>query len=390
MIIVSALDNSGQLYAASLVRELKTLRPELEFVGIGGKELAAAGVELVHDISDTSAMLAGVVGALKWAVPAFFRLRRMMRRGLVEMVILVDSPTFNLPLARAAKKRGIKTFYYIAPQVWAWGEFRVRKIRKRVDRLAVVLPFEEAYFRQHGIRADFVGHPFLPVVKSAAVHPQLVQQFAGIKQPKVLLMPGSRRHVVEELLPVQLRVVREVERQVGAVVVSVAAWPGVLGTVIRLIEEARFKVHNAQADDVLSRPGLVNVFTDERRTLIQQANLVLAASGTGTLEVAWHGRPMIVMYNASKLGYHLAGRWLIKTRYLSLINILAEKELVPEFMPYIRDEKPIIERAVRLLKDKDAALRLGWDVQKVVGGLDRDDPSRQAARLALDLLTSDA
>ena len=361
--------------------------PGQEFFGIGGKELAEAGVTLVHDISDTSAMLAGVVGALKWAIPAFFRLRRLMSGGKVDLVILVDSPTFNLPLARLAKRRGIKTFYYIAPQVWAWGEFRVRKIQKRVDRLAVILPFEEEYFRSHGIRADFVGHPFLSLVKSSPVNPQLAQQFSAIKQPKILLMPGSRRHVVEELLPVQLRVAREIERELGAVAVSVAAWTGVMGTVVRLIEQAGFQAHEAENDDVLSRPGLVNVFTNDRRTLIQQSNLVLAASGTGTLEVAWHGRPLIVMYNASRLGYHLVAKWFIRTRYLSLINILAGKELVPEFMPYIKDENRIVEQAVRLLKNKESATRLGWDMQALVHGLDLENPSRLAAHLACQLLT---
>jgi lipid-A-disaccharide synthase len=384
MIIISALDNSGQLYAADLVRELKTRMPGQRFVGIGGQDLAMAGCELIHDISGSSAMLTGVVGALKWAVPAFRRLKRLMKTEQVDLVILVDSPTFNLPLAKAAKKRGIKTLYYIAPQIWAWAEFRWRRIRNRVDELAVILPFEQEYFRKFGIQAHFVGHPFINRIKQAPANSALTRTLNGLQQPPVLLMPGSRRHVVEELLPAQLRIIRQVQEETGPVTICLAAWKGVLDTIERLAKENGFKINHADANQIVTDGKTVNLFVEaeDRASLIERARLVLAASGTGTLEVAWHGRPMIIMYNASKWFYHLIVRWLVKTKYLSLINILAGRELVPEFMPYIKDESVIAEKAIDLLKNKERALRLGWDAQALVQRLHHDDPSGQVADLA--------
>jgi lipid-A-disaccharide synthase len=335
-------------------------------------------------------MLAGVVGALGWAVPAFRKLNILMKRERVDLVILVDSPTFNLPLAWAARRRGIKTFYYIAPQVWAWAEFRVRKIRRRVDRLAVILPFEAEYFKRFGIRADFVGHPFINRIKDAPSNPDLARRLREIPRPRLLLMPGSRRHVVKEVLPAQLRVVRRIAEELGDIAVTVAAWGGVADAIVDIATRNGFQANRADQAAIIPTARAVNVFTRDRRTLIENATLVLAASGTGTLEVAWHARPMIVMYNASKIGYHLVGRWLIRTRYLSLLNILAGKELVPEFMPYIRDEGELLRAALRLLKNRELALRLGWEMQALVQELLRDDPSREAARLAHGLITSGA
>jgi lipid-A-disaccharide synthase len=388
LIIVSALDNSGQLYAASVVRLLREYFPDQEFVGIGGRELQEAGCELIHDISETSAMLAGVVGALGWAIPAYRRLVRLMKTEKVDLVILVDSPVFNFPLAKAARKRGIKTFYYIAPQVWAWAEYRVKKIQRRVDQLAVILPFETDYFKRFGIRADFVGHPFLNLVKDAPSNPALARQFSELKTPRILLMPGSRRHVVKEILPTQLRVVRRLAETLGPLTVSIAAWKGAVETIMQVAGKSGFQTYCADAGEIVSKPQSVNVFIKDRRTLIESAGLVLAASGTGTLEVAWHGRPMIIMYNASRIGYHLVGRWLIKTKFLSLINILAGGLLVPEFMPYIKDENEIADQALRFLNNKDLATRLGWDTQAVIRKLYRDDPSRQVANLIRDLLAT--
>jgi lipid-A-disaccharide synthase len=388
MIIISALDNSGQLYAADLVRELKRRMPNQTFIGIGGHELAAAGCELVHDISDSSAMLTGVIGALKWAIPAFKRLKHIMKTGQVDLVILVDSPTFNLPLAKAAKKNGIKTLYYIAPQIWAWAESRWRRIRRRVDELAVILPFEQSYFEKFGIHARFVGHPFIYRIQNEPAKTELAEAFTRLACPPVLLMPGSRRHVVEELLPAQLRIVRRIQNDYGPVTVSIAAWKGVIDTIERITNKAGFEINRVEDNKISARTNVLNVFVkdSDRRTLIESARLVLAASGTGTLEVAWYGRPMIIMYNASKWFYNLIGRWLIKTKFLSLINILGGKEIVPEYMPYIRDESVIASKAIRLLQNKEESLRLGWNAQAIANGLNHGDPAVQVADIACDLI----
>ncbi len=380
MIIISALDNSGQQNAAEVLRYLRKQFPDERYIGIGGKALAAAGCELIRDISDCSAMLTGVFGAMKWAVPAYRRLVRAMDAGGVNLVVLVDSPTFNLPLARAAKKRNIKTLYFIAPQTWAWARFRNRKIRKRVDKLAVILPFEEEFFRQAGIDAEFVGHPFIDRLKSTSGKSQ---PFFAPFSPNILLMPGSRGHVIREVLPAQLRIIKRISEKMGKISVTLAAWPEAEDLILEIIRENGLSV----SAGVLSEKADINVFTSHHSSLIQSATLVLAASGTGTLEVAWHSKPVILMYNGSKLLYHLIGRWLIKTKFLSLINILAGRELVPEFMPYIRDESEIAGRAIDMLtthrKETDAA---SSQLRPLMDTLYKPNPAKRVSEIAASLI----
>jgi lipid-A-disaccharide synthase len=255
-----------------------------------------------------------------------------------------------------------------------------------VDQLAVILPFEQSYFQKFDIHAEFVGHPFINRIKEAPVNESLKAELAALPRPMLLLMPGSRRHVVEELLPAQLRIVREIQQQVGPVTLTLMGWNGVLGTIQRLIKEGGFEFRIGGPGAISSDGKTVNIFLGDRRTLIENAKLVLAASGTGTLEVAWHGRPMLIMYNASKLIYRMIGWWLIRTKFFSLINILAGKEIVPEFMPYIRDESEISNLAVRLWKDKEKASKLGWDIQGVVRNLYHENPEKRVAQLAQKLI----
>ena len=384
MIIVSALDNSGQAHAADLVRALRTRLPHEQFVGVGGKDLAAAGCQLVHDISETSAMLTGVVAATSWAIPLYRELIRRMAHDDVKLVILVDSPTFNLPLAKAAKKRGIKTLYYIAPQVWAWAKFRVRRVRKRVDRLAVILPFEEPFFREHGIDATFVGHPFIHRVRQTPIDPHLSAELDSLPGPRILLMPGSRRGVVDQLLPVQLRLLQRLFDRFPSASAQIAAWPGLTAEIAHQVDKSGLDVSLRKLS---TAPHSVSVLDEHRATLIARTDLALVASGTATLEVAWHGRPMIVMYNACKLMYHAVARWLIRTKHLSLINILAQQHVVPEFMPYIRDENEVFDTAASLLADPAKAEQLGRQLRQTLAPLETDrDPADKTADLALDLI----
>ncbi len=386
MIIVSALDNSGQLYSADLVRELKHFVSGEEFVGIGGRELAEAGCNLVYDISSSSAMLGGVIKATRWAVPAYRKLTSIMRTEDVKLVILVDSPTFNLPLAKSAKKRGIKTLYYIAPQTWAWARFRTKKIKKRVDKLAVILPFEEEFFRTYGIDVEFVGHPFVEKIMQETIDTSLFDRIKSeFTYPRILLLPGSRKHVVEELLSEQLKVVEVLKEQYPDLTTLVAAWKGSLDSVIDIL-----KKHNLPFTIDRLDPKSITVLSENRPTLIKSSDLVLSASGTGALEVAYHQKPMIIMYNASKWGYLLVGRWLISTKYLSLINILAQKELIPEFMPYIKNISDISETAISLLRDEERTQQIATEAYKLIQTLYKPNPAKTVARLAYNLMSADS
>jgi lipid-A-disaccharide synthase len=384
VIIVSALDNSGQMHAAELVRALREFYPDERFVGIGGRELADAGCELIHDISDSSAMLTGVFGALKWAIPAQRALVRHMATGQVKLVILVDSPTFNLPLAAKAKRHGIKTFYYIAPQVWAWATFRVRRIRRRVDRLAVILPFEEPFFRKHGIDAHFVGHPFIHRVHHTPIDDSLASQLATTPGPRLVLLPGSRRHLVHSLLPQQLAIVRDVADRIANLSPIIVAWPTLVDDIAAIVRAAGY---TPIIDALPTGPNDIAIFSTQKATVIASADAVLSASGTGTLEIGWRRRPMVIVYDTAAWLYHLVGQWLIHVRHLSLINILAGRELVPEFMPHIRYAPTVANRLCRLLTDRKHADANADAVHRTLAPLaSAENPARRAACLAAELI----
>jgi lipid-A-disaccharide synthase len=294
-----------------------------------------------------------------------------MRSYRIDAAVVIDSPVLHLPLAAKAHALNIPTLYYIAPQMWAWGMYRIHKLRSNVDRVACILPFEEKFFRDEGIDATFVGHPLAEQFSETRIDRQASDRMRGRGQPFVALLPGSRRHVVESVLPGQLEVAGRIKAELprAAFGVSVAN-PQVAPIVDALVSRSNL--------DVLKCPR-------DRAELIHAADLVLVASGTTALEVAFHERPMIVMYNASRLFYQVVGRWMISTEFLSLPNILAGREVVPEFMPYYTDTAPIADRAIELLRDDAARGRMQRDLLEVVAPLKGARASRNAAEILLTL-----
>ncbi len=428
MIIISALDNSGQLYGADLITSLKRHYPDEQFIGIGGNELEKAGCELIHNISDSSAMLTGVIGALKWAIPAFAKMKKLIKSGNVNLVILIDSPTFNLPLARVAKKYNVKTLYYIAPQTWAWAEFRTKKIKDRIDKLAVILPFEQQYFRAHSIDAEFVGHPFIQTIKNKPIDENLLNKIksSNPKNKKIIIAPGSRTHVIKELLPAQLRIINAIKTSIPNIDIFLTAWPPAIETIKDIIKSQNFNYeinnitpnsatsnnltsnntisnnitsrnitsHNTTSNDAPAKHATsqhnaikINIFTQNHNAIIKAADLALVASGTSTLEIAFHACPMIIMYNASKILYHLIAKHLIKTPYLSLINILANQQLVPEFMPYIKDENLVAQKAIDMLNNPQQTHQLKLKLKNLIETLETPfNPADKTASLAIELI----
>lgn len=372
LVFIAACEPSADLHAASLIRAVAKVRPEVHFVGVAGPAMQQAGCRPIFDMTPHSAMLLGAVRAVGPAVRLLAATRRHLRQHRFAAAVVVNSPTLNLPIARQAKRRGIPVLYYIAPQLWAWGRFRARRLRRRVDRLAVILPFEEKYFRDHRIDATYVGHP---LVDSLAQHPPDPDGVASIRargDPVVAILPGSRQHVVQEVFPGQLEVVGRIVDRFGSAHVGVS----VANPVLREAIEAR-----------IASSGLaVTAYQDRNAELLTAADLALVASGTATLEVAYRHTPMIVMYNASRWGYRLVGRWFISTPYLSLVNILAGRELVPEFMPYYTSTRPIAERALALLSDLPARRQMSGDLAALIDSSLKSGASQNTAGILLAMI----
>lgn len=336
--------------------------------------MVAAGCDRIFDMTRHAGMILGALRALPQAAAMLTTADRHLRRYPFDAAVVIDSPTLHLPLADRAHAVGIPVLYYIAPQMWAWGAYRIYKLRHRVDRLAVILPFEESYFRAQGVDATYVGHPLAEQLAHDVFNPKTIHEIRSRGAPVMALLPGSRRHVVAEVLPGQLDVATRVATTFPGATFGVS----VAGRTVAPIIERLVKASGLSMKSI-------RLYPEHRAELIRAADLVLVASGTMTLEVALHTRPMIVMYNASRAFYQLIGRWLIRTPHLSLPNILAGRPIVPEFMPYYRSTTPIADRAVELLRSEPARSAMAQELATVMEPLRRRRASERTAAMLLDL-----
>ncbi len=372
LIFISAAEPSGDKHAAHLIEATRRLSPSVRFVGVAGPKMVAAGCKSIFDMTSHAAMLLGAAKSIGRAITMLSTSSRYLRRFPFDAAVAVDSPTVHLPLAGMAQEAGIPVLYYIAPQMWAWGKHRIYKLRHRVEQVAAILPFEEKFFRDQGIDATYVGHPLASQVAREQVNRDTVSTLRSKGSPFVALLPGSRKHVVEEVLQGQLEVAEGIARAIPSAAFGVS----VAGRNVASI------VHES-ANRAKCR---VTVCEKSVGDLIESADLVLVASGTSALEVAFHRKPMIVMYNASRVFYHLFARWMIRTEYLSLPNILAQDDIVPEFMPYYNSTHPIIEKAVELLRSDEMRESVSQALSALVDPMRNRDASMETAELLLGMI----
>jgi lipid-A-disaccharide synthase len=367
-IFISAAEPSGDQHAAELIRVLRRRIPAADVFGVAGPKMQTAGCRAIDDLTARSAMLVGAAGMAAHAWLLIRRIRRMLTDGPADLAILVDSPALHLPMAKAIKATGCPVLYYIAPQLWAWAPWRIRRVRSRVDQLAVILPFEERYFRDRGVPTRFVGHPLIEQLESnVAVAPR-----GGAPDFTIACLPGSRRHVVEEVLPGQIEVARKIA----------AVHPTALFLFSAASEQTAGLIRPQ-----LDRAGLnARLEINANAAILSAADLALCASGTATLEVAWHRVPMIIMYNGSNWGYRLVGRWLIRTPHLALPNILAGRRIVPEFMPYYTSTDPIAAEALDLLASDARRAQMRSDIDAVIRSLGTTNAAENTADIALQMI----
>ena len=321
-IAIVAGEASGDLHASEVIRELRKLDPALTLFGIGGDLLAREGTDLVHHASEMG--IVGLFNVLRH-LPMFRRVFRELmariERERPDVVFLIDYPGFNLRVAKRCKELGLRVVYYISPQIWAWRQGRVRHIAEYVDRMIVVFPFEEEFYRAHNVPVKYVGHP-------------IVEQLAGVKKPtrgetlRIALLPGSRRMEVASLLPPMLDAV-EILRRERAVEAYIIQAP---------------TIDRAELESIVRAKGIdVTIRPHDRGEGVAAADISLMASGTATLESAVLGTPVVVMYRLSRLTYWM-GKKLVRVPHFSLVNIVAGKEVVPELIqnqvngPRIADE----------------------------------------------------
>jgi len=370
-IFVSAAEPSGDSHCANLIIALRNTTYEIEFVGVGGPKMASAGCKLLEATVSRASMIYKAFGHVAHYYRLIKRISRFLRSTKVDLVIVCDSPAFNFHIAKAATKAGTKTLFYVAPQLWAWAGWRIRKLRQHCHKLCCILPFEQNWFGQRGVDTVFVGNPLLDDLPAdLSVYRRQYADFE-VENAAFALMPGSRAAEIASLWhPMQQIALRLKEE-----------YPAASFTTVAVDEKRKQILKGLEIKDFQCRYAVGTVIETARR-----ADFAIVASGSATLQVAAVGCPMVIMYQSSRILWHLLGRWLIKTKYLSLVNVLAGRELVPEFMPYFSSIEPIVETIEELLKNRDMLAQISGELINLAQPLASGNASERVAQIVGEIL----
>ena len=360
---------SGDNHGAALMEALRRLQPDLRLLGRGGPLMQRIGGDRFLDWSDE----AGVVGL--WEVVKHYGyFRQEFRQTLNEIaatrpdaVVLVDFPGFNLRLARALRARSLggKIVYYISPQVWAWNRGRIPKMAQWLDLMLCIFPFEAELYEQSGLRTIFVGHPMIENLEAKRIDDLRAPHLVGV-------FPGSRTREVRKLLPILIEVMRALHTQRPDLHFEIAAASEALATVIR-----------RDLAPVAGSLGQAEVVVGQAARTMQRSAVGVVASGTATLEAAFFRMPFVLVYKVAAMTY-LAGRMVIQVKHLGMPNVLAGREIVPEFIQDKAEPGAIARAMLRLLDDRDRRKQMLADFDKVIAKLGQGGANETAARAILE------
>jgi lipid-A-disaccharide synthase len=370
-ILISAGEASGDRYAAMLVDELRRIWPEARFFGCAGPRLRRAGVDAVVDAESLAVVgLVEVVGHLPRIWREYRRLISAARERQPQLAILTDSPEFHLRVARRLKRQGVPVVYLVAPQVWAWRKGRLSGMRRNINRLLCIFPFEEAFFRAHSLPATYIGHPLAGLVRPALDKADFFRKHRlASSRPLITVLPGSRRGEAARHLPALLEAVERIYRQQATHFLLPAS-------------------ETAGAAFFTERIGSapIQVIEGETWDAIAHADVALAASGTVTVEAALAGTPMVTFYKVNALSW-LLGRLLVRVPFYSMVNLVAERPIVPELMQTAMTGERLAAEALHLLQDGDARERMRRDLAEVARRLSSGGrPMEKAAALVEQLV----
>jgi lipid-A-disaccharide synthase len=372
-IMIVAGEASGDLHGGNLVRAMHQIDPSLRFYGTGGKKLKEAGVDLLANSADMAVVgLTEVFSKLGTIRKVMTTLKASIKKDKPDLLILIDYPDFNLSLAATAKKNGVKVFYYISPQVWAWRKGRIAVIKKNVDKMAVILPFEVPFYREAGVDATFVGHPLLDEVKNNFSKEEALKHF-GLQtdMTTVGLLPGSRQSEIVRLLPEMLKAAEIIEKEMPPV-------------------QFVLPLADIQDRDVVSNiigqfPVKVTVIHNAVYDVLQCADMVIVASGTATLETALMETPMVIVYRVSAPSYYI-GKMVINVHHIGLVNIIAGKTVVPELIQDDVTGERIAAEVINILANRTRMEEIRAELVELKNKLGSPGAAVRAARLACDML----
>ncbi len=365
-ILIIAGENSGERYGARLVHEFKKTHPSFSFFGIGGKEMEKQGVDLLFPIKDM-AVVGGfeILSHLPRLKKIFNHIQKETKRKKPVASVLIDSPDFNMRLAKKLKKQSIPVLYYISPTVWAWRKGRLKTLKKTIQKMLLIFPFEEKIYNEHGIPATYVGHPLREYVKVSLSRKEFHQKYELDPEKKVIsILPGSRKSELKFHLPILFRALDKIRGEFESQYLFLLAE----NLESSLIHSFISSYHNN-----------LKLLAADKYDAMAYSHLVLAACGTSNLEAALLGVPLISFYRILPLTYSLGKRFVHLKNY-SIVNILAGKEIIPELIQKDFTPENIFQETKKILGSEQSRLRMIENFKSIKTVLGESQASQNAAK----------
>ena len=372
VILFTAFEPSGDAHAAPVIAGIKERAPDLRIFAWGGPKMEAAGAELMGHTCDDGAMgLGGFAAALK-VYKTIREIRRWSKGVPLLAHVPVDSPAANFPICRTMRSRGVRVIHMVAPQLWAWGPWRIRKLRRLTDMVLCLLPFEEQWFRDRGVPAKFIGHPVLNRELDEATLDEEITSFPQ-GSPRILLLPGSRSGEIKANLPLICRSFSQLRNQSGRAV----------GIIVAANENSAREIRSR----LNPMPQGIHLTTGNLDAAIRWADLAITVSGTVSLDMTRHETPMVGVYSVGPISW-LGSKVLLQTPSRLLPNIIAEERVVPEFVPYLgwRGAGPIVKTVAAQLSDSRILAQTAAGLAAVREQFTGHDPDREASEAILSVI----
>lgn len=378
-IFISAGEKSGDIHGSNLIRQLYKKNKAIKIHGLGGDRMVDAGLHCIHDMSSHSVMWLHTLGKIPELWNIFKDCTRFFDQEKPDLVILMDYAGFNFYLAKAAKKRGIPVMYYISPQLWAHGSWRVKKLKKLIDKMVVIYPFEEPIFTEAGVPVRYVGHPLFDELNERSVDEDLVSKMKQNEDDTVIsLLPGSRTQEVKGILPILLETAGVLHKEIPSTRFLLSCSNiNNLGLIEGIVKRS------TSTNDTKHLP--VEIVTEKISEVIKASSLCISSSGTIALEIAFYNVPMVICYRVSHFPYFVAKPFMT-TPYVCLVNKIAERAVVPEILMYRNEHKWLASHATELLLNKEKRQTCIDGLKEVNYIIDAPGASEKAADEALGLI----